>query len=106
MKLSSLQSSYQPLRRHDAREQRHVRNFPQTDYHFQATAEAVATSRRSRVKAWRSDLRAFRKISSDFMAAETRRGYFAEAAVLALVSGLVAWSLISLLIVLAQTARG
>jgi len=40
------------------------------------------------------------------MAAETRREYVAEIAVLALVTGLVAWSIISMLIVLAQTARG
>ena len=40
------------------------------------------------------------------MAAETQREYIAEAVVLALITGIVAWSIISMLIVLAQTARG
>jgi hypothetical protein len=40
------------------------------------------------------------------MAAETHRDYMAEAALFALVAGLAAWPIISMLIVLAQTARG
>ena len=45
-------------------------------------------------------------MSSDYLSRETHRGYFAEMTVFALVAGLIAWPLVSLLIVLAQTARG
>ncbi len=53
-----------------------------------------------------AELRAFRKISSDFMDGETHGGSIIEMVVFALVTGVVAWPLISLLIVLAQTANG
>lgn len=107
MKPLSRQSSNQPFRRHDDRTRHNVRNFPQTDYRYQASADAVAASRQqNRARVRLSDLRDFRKISSDFMAAETRRDYVAEATLFALVTGIAAWPIISLLIVLAQTARG
>ena len=92
--------------RHDARVRHDSRSYPRTDYHFQAQAEDVATARTERARATQADLRAFRKMSSDYLSKETHRGYFAEMAVYALVAGLIAWPLVSLLIVLAQTANG
>lgn len=45
-------------------------------------------------------------MSNDFFDAEARRDYIAEAALFALVTGLTAWPVISMLVVLAQTVRG
>ncbi len=52
------------------------------------------------------DLRAFRKMNEELIAAEVRRDFWPEMVVFALVIGLIAWPLISLFIVLAQTANG
>lgn len=103
---SPLSISSQPRARHDARVRHDSRNFPRTDYQFQIQAEDVATARQERARATQAELRAFRQMSSDYLSKETHRGYFAEMAVFALVAGLIAWPLVSLLIVLAQTARG
>ena len=52
-----------------------------------------------------AELRAFRQMSSSLLKEESRSG-FLEMLVFALVAGVAAWPLISLVIVLAQTARG
>ncbi|HEY2801094.1 MAG TPA: hypothetical protein VGI85_10895 [Chthoniobacterales bacterium] len=52
-----------------------------------------------------NELRAFRQIGND-LGEKTGRGYLVEILVFAAVVGLAAWPLISLLIVLAQTANG
>ncbi len=96
----------QPRPRHDDRSRPHRRSFPKTDYRFQAQAEDVTAVRAHRTTAAPAELRAFRKISSDYLSEETHRGYLVEMALYALVTGLIAWPLVSLLIVLAQTARG
>jgi hypothetical protein len=94
------------MRRHDARTGRDLRRFPPTDYSLHATAGTITSFEHERATAPRPSLRDFRKISADFLAAETPRDYIAETAVLALVAGIAAWPIISMLIVLAQTARG
>jgi len=106
MKPISHHSSKKVLSRHDYGVVHSPRAFPKTDYCFQATAEAVDSSRASRQRLESADLHAFRRISSEFMAAETHREYVAEAALFALVTAVAAWPVISMLIVLAQTARG
>lgn len=106
MKPLSLFITAQRLARHDNRARRRPPALPQTDYHFQTHLEEATTARDQRSTIGSPDLRAFRKISSDFMGEETRRGSIIEMAVFALVAGVVAWPLISLLIVLAQTANG
>jgi hypothetical protein len=103
---SPLSISSQPRARHDARVRHGSRSFPRTDYHFQVQAGDVVTARAERARATQTDLHAFRKMSSEYLSKETHRGYLAEMAVFALVVGLVAWPLVSLLIVLAQTANG
>jgi hypothetical protein len=45
-------------------------------------------------------------MSQDLLAREERRNYIIEMIVFGLVIALIAWPLISLVIVLAQTARG
>lgn len=107
MKPLSLSITGQPLARHDDRAQRSsLRNFPQTDYHFHAPTEDVVAVRDQHATVGSAELRAFRQISKDYLLEETHRGYTIEMMVLALVTGLIAWPLISLLIVLAQTANG
>ncbi len=107
MKPLSLFTTGQPLARHDDRAWRgRLRSFPQTDYQFQIHGEDVVTAREQRTTVGSADLRAFRKISSDFAGEKTHRGAIIEMMVFALITGLIAWPLISLLIVLAQTARG
>lgn len=106
MKPLSLSISGRPLARHEDRAPRRPDVHPQIDYHFQAVAEKAATAREQCPKIGRADLRAFRMISSEFTDGKTHRGSIVEMAVFALIAGVVAWPLISLLIVLAQTANG
>jgi hypothetical protein len=105
MKSSSLLSTEQPLARHEDRARHNLQSFPRTDYHFHAPAEDVAAVRDQHATVGSAELRAFRHISRDYMG-EGKRSYIIEMMVFALVTGLTAWSLISLLIILAQTARG
>ena len=105
MNNSSLSLNRQFRSRHDVRELRSARTFPRTAYHFQSTAEDVATARAAQAPASSAELRAFRKMSASLL--EGRRGSdLIELGAFALVAGLLAWPLVSLLIVLAQTARG
>ncbi len=107
MKPLSLFTSGQSLARHDDRAPHSpLRSFPPTDYHFHTSAEDVVAVRDERATIESAELRAFRKISIDFMDGETHRNSSIEMVVFALVTGVVAWPLISLLIVLAQTANG
>jgi len=105
MKSSSLQFSSQPFSRHDARPAAVLRNFPQTDYDYQATTEAPVSAPSAEPLVHAAQMRSFRLLSKQ--AVSSRRWESAlEATVFSLVVGLVAWPLVSLLIVLAQTARG
>jgi hypothetical protein len=106
MKPISHHPSKKAFSRHDCGAGRRPQPFPGTDYYFHATVEAAENSYGGRRKLALADLRAFRKISSEFLAAETHREYAAEAALFALVGALAAWPVILMLIVLAQTARG
>ena len=105
MKPISHHPSKKSRSRHDRGVGRNAQAFPRTDYYFHATAEAADNSYGGRRKLL-ADLRAFRKISSEFMAVETHREYAAEAALFALVGAVAAWPVISMLIMLAQTAHG
>lgn len=80
-----------------------------TDQHYQTTIEATAslTSSKHRTTTSRAAaLRSFRQLGTSIDDKGSRWSYVLETVVFGLVSALVAWSLISLLIVLAQTARG
>lgn len=107
MKPLSLSTTGQPLARHEDRARRsHARNFPQTNYHFHAPAEDVVTVRDQHRTVGTAELRAFRQLSNEYLSEKTHRGYVVEILVFAIVAGLFAWQLISLLILLAQTANG
>ncbi|HEX3816674.1 MAG TPA: hypothetical protein VHW03_00110 [Chthoniobacterales bacterium] len=107
MKPLSLSQIQRTSARHDARAPRQARVFPRTDFHFQVQAEeVVAPARTTRPAATRDELRDFRHMTSDYLAKGTLRNRLLELTVGAVVVGLVAWSLASLLILLAQTAGG
>jgi hypothetical protein len=103
MKSLSIDLSTQQLSRHDERALRAQRGFPQTDHHYQATASSAS---RLASANYAAQMRSFRQLSNTETGAEARWQFALEATVLGLVVAIVAWSLISLLIVLAQTARG
>jgi hypothetical protein len=106
MNTSSLLNPDQPLTRHDDRARRNLRRLPQIEYHFQAKAAGGGAARNQPKTVGSAELRAFWQISSNYLGEEMHRSYLIEMLVFALVSGLAAWSLISLLIILADTARG
>ena len=97
------------LPRHDKRAVFAQAALPATDQHYQTTIEATAslTSSKHRTTTSRAAaLRSFRQLGTSIDDKGSRWSNVLETVVFGLVSALVAWSLISLLIVLAQTARG
>jgi hypothetical protein len=78
------------------------RNFPLTDYSFQATADAKSSS--SAVVPTKK-APAFHKLSSEFFGAETSRDYFAELLFFILIAVLAAWPIISAIIAVVRLLR-
>jgi hypothetical protein len=78
------------------------RNFPLTDYFFQATVEAKSGS--SAVGPAKK-APAFYKLSSEFFRAETSRDYFAELVFFILIAGIAAWPVILMLIAVVRMIR-
>jgi hypothetical protein len=78
------------------------RNFPLTDYSFQATADAKSSS--SAVVPTKK-APAFHKLSSEFFGAETSRDYFAELLFFILIAVLAAWPIISAIIAAVRLLR-
>lgn len=109
MKSSSLQLISLPFSRYDSRAAVALGSFPQTDYDYRAPANVpatAATAKRSDSLVHAAQMRSFRQLSQQATSSGSRWQFALETAVFSLVAGLVAWSLVSLLIVLAQTARG
>jgi hypothetical protein len=97
------------LSRHDKRAVFAQATSPTTDQHYQTTVKATASltsSKQSIPSGHAAALRSFRQFGALIDDKGSRWSYVLETVVLGLVSALVAWPLISLLIVLAQTARG
>jgi hypothetical protein len=97
------------LSRHDKRAVLAQTASPTTDQHYQTMIEATASlpfSKHPTVTSHAAALRSFRQLGMSIDDKGSRWSYVPETVVFGLVSALVAWSLISLLIVLAQTARG
>jgi hypothetical protein len=97
------------LSRHDKRAVFAQAALPTTDQHYQTTIEATASltsSKHPTMTSHAAALRSFRQLGTSIDDKGSRWSYVLETAVFGLVSALVAWALISLLIVLAQTARG
>ena len=82
----------------DRRPARDRRNFPSTDYSYQSTAKPGDSSLPIAGNADRiSKLRTFRKLSSEFFGTETSRDYVTELALFALIAGVSAWPIISMI---------
>ena len=77
------------------------RNFPLTDYQFQSTVDLRASTPAIRQKSI-SELRTFRKVSSEFLAAETSRDYVIEFLLFALITGISAWPIASTIAAMAR----
>jgi hypothetical protein len=78
------------------------RNFPLTDYSFQATVDAKSGSSAG-LPATKAP--AFHKLSSEFFGAETSRGYIAELLFFILIVGIAAWPVMSMLIAVIRMIR-
>jgi hypothetical protein len=78
------------------------RSFPLTDYSFQAAGDAKSSS--SAIFPAKK-LRAFRKVSSEFLGAETSRDYIAELLFFILITGIAAWSVVRMLVAVTRLVR-
>ena len=78
------------------------RDFPLTDYSFQATVDAKSGSSPV-VPAKKAP--AFHKLSSEFFGAETSRDYIAELLFFILIAGIAAWPVMSMLIAVIRLIR-
>ena len=78
------------------------RNFPLTDYSFQATVDAKSGSS-AVVPAKKAP--AFHKLSSEFLGGETSRDYVAELLFFVLITGIAAWPVVSMLIAVIRMIR-
>jgi hypothetical protein len=111
MKSVSPQSNINYLSRTDRRSLRGPRMFPRLEYQYQATTKrsagaSIATDSATAARLRAAQLRSFRALSSAAAGPANRAQSFAEATAFGIIVGIVAWPLVSLLIVLAQTARG
>ena len=109
MKSLSTHLPTEHLSPHDKRAVFAQATSPTTDQHYQTTIEATASltsSKHSIPSSRAAALRSFRKFGASIDDKGSRWSYVLETVVLGVVSALVVWPLISLLIVLAQTARG
>jgi hypothetical protein len=77
------------------------RSFPLTDYGFHSTVEGHGHSTAINEK----QLRTFRKASSEFFGGETSRNYMTEALLFLLITGVSAWSVVSMIAALARMIK-
>jgi hypothetical protein len=80
------------------------RSFPSTDFHYQSTMEAGGSSPTIPEKGI-SELRTFRKLSSEFFGTETSRDYVAELLLFSSIAGVSAWSIASMIATLARMIK-
>jgi len=78
-------------------------SFPLTDYSFQATPEAQASSSAD-LPATKSP--AFHKLSSEFFATEMSRDYVTNFLLFTVIGGISAWPIISMVIAVTRLVRG
>jgi len=77
-------------------------SFPLTDYNFQATVDAKASSAAVRPA---TKSAAFHKLSSESFGAETSREYTAELLFFILITGIAAWPIISAIVAVIRLLR-
>jgi hypothetical protein len=88
--------------RRDNRARRSNRRVLPTDYNYRSTAETQLTSSADRPTA---KLPAFHKLSSEFFGTEASRDYVAELLYFVLITGIVAWPVMSMLIAVVRMIR-
>jgi|ERR1700674_2059143 hypothetical protein len=92
------QISRQPGRLDEERSSSRPRpNHPLTDYQFHASANEVQSSSRSPKLPRRVFAPGFRDLSNEFLGAETTRNYVAEVLFFAIIVGVSAWPIVSML---------
>lgn len=84
--------------------QRKRRNFPLTDYQFHSTAAVCASAPAIREKSI-SELRTFRKVSSEFFATEINRDGVTELLLFALITAVSVWPMISAIVAMTRLLR-
>ena len=88
--------------RRDDRARRTNRTLLPTDYNYHSTSETQVRSSAARPA---TKLRAFHKLSSEFLGAETNRDYIAELSFFILITGIAAWPVMSMLIAVTRLIR-
>lgn len=108
MKTTSLQFQKRPSAGNDTWAGRPQRRFPQTDYHYQAApaATTIAAPASRSTTTHVAEMRSFRQLSRQATGSESRWQFALEGAVLALVVGIVAWPLLSLLTLISVNPFG
>lgn len=109
MKSPSNHQTSRQTSRHDGRATPAQSSFPRTDYYYQsaprASAASLSASRHS-LEAYGREVRSFREISQPVIGSRFNWQFAVESTVLGLVGAIAAWPIVSLLILLAQTALG
>ncbi len=109
MKTTSLQFQKRPSAGNDTWAGRRQRRFPQTDYHYHAAPEATtiaAPASGCSTTSHVAEMRSLRQLSRQAVGSESRWQFAFEATVLALVVGIVAWPLLSLLTLISVNPFG
>jgi len=96
------QISHKQDSRRDDRARPNKRRLLPTDYNYRPTAGTQLGSSAGKPAA---KLPGFHKLSSEFLAAETSRDYLAELSFFALITGIAAWPIVSMLIAVVRMIR-
>jgi hypothetical protein len=78
---------------------------PLTDYHFHAPASEMQSDGSSRKLPRPVFAPGFRDLSNEFLGAETKRNYVAEVLFFAIIVGVSAWPIVSMVQALAQLTK-
>ena len=84
--------------------ERSQRPFPFTDYQYQTTALSADRAVAKKTPA-ACELKAFRKLSTEFFASETPRDYIAELFLFILIAGIAVWPIISSMVAITRLVR-
>jgi len=95
-------SQIQRASRHDNHARRKHPSFPLTNHDYRPTAKNRVSSSAGGPA---TKLPAFHKLSSEFFAAESSRDYIAELFFFILITGIAAWSVVSMLIAVTRLIR-
>jgi len=102
--LSQISRQFRPLRGQQARIGSQVKH-PVTDYRYHA-ADVNLRAANDRLKLSPPSLSpSFRELSNEFLGAETKRNYVAEAFLFAIIVGVSAWPIVSMVQALSQLMK-